>query len=259
MPLFNSVVELADAYMQLTVPSFEFPRDVIPPSVHFVGTPPIIPNQAPLPPWAHELDGSRKVVLVTQGTVANHNFGLLIAPDPRGTCKRARRARRRHRRRPPGRGDTRPNSLQRAARELFAVRMVAAEGRRVRHQWRLWQRQPGHELWNPARHGRADGRQGRRQCARRMVRRRHRSRNQRADAGGAARSRSGPCSTNPAIACALRKWPTSSPRSTHDPRSLGSSIKSPSMSRPELSCNAAAQWSLREVGAPPANDAPDQH
>jgi len=48
--------------------------------VHFVGTPPIIPGQAPLPPWAHELDGSRKVVLVTQGTVANHNFELLIAP-----------------------------------------------------------------------------------------------------------------------------------------------------------------------------------
>jgi MGT family glycosyltransferase len=78
-PPFDSGVELADAYMQLTVPSFEFPRD-LPPSVHFVGTPPMIPNQAPLPLWAHELDGSRKVVLVTQGTVANHNFGLLIGP-----------------------------------------------------------------------------------------------------------------------------------------------------------------------------------
>jgi len=77
--LFDSVVELADAYMQLTVPSFEFPRD-IPPSVNFVGTPPIIPNQVPLPSWAHELDGSRKIVLVTQGTVANHDFGLLVAP-----------------------------------------------------------------------------------------------------------------------------------------------------------------------------------
>src|SRR5260370_24929165 len=79
MPLFDSVVELADAYLQLTVPSFEFPRD-IPPSVHFVGALPIIPNQAPLPSWAHELDGSSKVVLVTQGTVANHDFGLLIQP-----------------------------------------------------------------------------------------------------------------------------------------------------------------------------------
>jgi UDP:flavonoid glycosyltransferase YjiC (YdhE family) len=79
VPLFHSVVELADAYMQLSVPGFEFPR-VIPPTVHFVGTPPMIPGQVPLPPWAHELDGSCKVVLVTQGTVANHNFELLIAP-----------------------------------------------------------------------------------------------------------------------------------------------------------------------------------
>jgi UDP:flavonoid glycosyltransferase YjiC (YdhE family) len=79
MPMFDSVVELADAYLQLTVPSFEFPRS-FPASVHFVGRPPIIPHQAPLPLWANELDGSRKVVLVTQGTLANHNFGLLIAP-----------------------------------------------------------------------------------------------------------------------------------------------------------------------------------
>ncbi|UWU74780.1 glycosyltransferase [Bradyrhizobium huanghuaihaiense] len=79
MPLFHSVVALADAYLQLSVPSFEFPRE-IPSSVHFVGTPPIIANQVPPPPWAEDLDGSRKVVLVTQGTVANHNFNLLVAP-----------------------------------------------------------------------------------------------------------------------------------------------------------------------------------
>ena len=79
MTFFDSVVALADAYLQLTVPSFEFPRR-FPPSVQFIGALPIIPNQAPLPSWAHELDGSRKVVLVTQGTVANHDFGLLIAP-----------------------------------------------------------------------------------------------------------------------------------------------------------------------------------
>jgi UDP:flavonoid glycosyltransferase YjiC (YdhE family) len=77
--MFDSVVALADAYMQLTVPGFEFPRP-IPSTVSFIGTLPIVPNQAPLPPWARELDGSRKVVLVTQGTVANHNFGLLVAP-----------------------------------------------------------------------------------------------------------------------------------------------------------------------------------
>jgi MGT family glycosyltransferase len=79
LPLFHSVIELADVYLQLSVPGFEFRRK-FPPAVQFVGTPPIIPGQAALPPWAHELDGSRKVVLVTQGTVANHNFELLVAP-----------------------------------------------------------------------------------------------------------------------------------------------------------------------------------
>jgi MGT family glycosyltransferase len=77
--LIDSTVGLADAFLQLSVPGFEFPRD-IPRSVHFVGTPPIIPNQVAPPSWAHELDGSRKVVLVTQGTVANHNFNLLVGP-----------------------------------------------------------------------------------------------------------------------------------------------------------------------------------
>ena len=37
MTVFDSVVELADAYMQMTVPSFEFPRD-IPPSKRHVPT-----------------------------------------------------------------------------------------------------------------------------------------------------------------------------------------------------------------------------
>jgi MGT family glycosyltransferase len=77
--LFEAVVEIADAYLQLSVPGFEYPRD-IPATVHFVGTPPIMPNQVPLPSWARDLDGSRKVVLVTQGTVANHDFDLLVRP-----------------------------------------------------------------------------------------------------------------------------------------------------------------------------------
>jgi UDP:flavonoid glycosyltransferase YjiC (YdhE family) len=79
--LFESAVELADAYMQLSVPGFEFHR-ALPPSVRFIGALPIVANQAPLPPWAPDLDGQRKVVLVTQGTVANHDFGLLVSPTP---------------------------------------------------------------------------------------------------------------------------------------------------------------------------------
>jgi len=78
--LFHTMVALPDAYLQLTVPSFEFPRRKLPASVHFIGTPPIIPGQAPLPPWAHELDGSCKVVLVTQGTLSNFDFSQLVEP-----------------------------------------------------------------------------------------------------------------------------------------------------------------------------------
>lgn len=78
--LFESSVALADAYMQPTVPDFEFPR-VLPASVRFVGALPIVPNQAPLPPWADEVvEGTRKVVLVSQGTVANDDLGKLVAP-----------------------------------------------------------------------------------------------------------------------------------------------------------------------------------
>jgi UDP:flavonoid glycosyltransferase YjiC (YdhE family) len=56
------------------------PRRALAPSVHFVGPLPITPNQAPIPPWAQDLDGSRKVVLVTQGTLTNDDFSELVLP-----------------------------------------------------------------------------------------------------------------------------------------------------------------------------------
>ena len=77
--LFESAIELADAHLQPTVPGFEFPR-ALPSSVQFIGALPIVPNQAALPHWADELERKRKVVLVSQGTVANHDLGLLVAP-----------------------------------------------------------------------------------------------------------------------------------------------------------------------------------
>jgi hypothetical protein len=48
MTLFESVVELADAYMQMTVPSFEFPR-ATPPSVYFIGALPYHSESSPAP------------------------------------------------------------------------------------------------------------------------------------------------------------------------------------------------------------------
>lgn len=78
--LFESPVELADGYLQLSVQGFEYPRATLPPSVTFVGALPIVPNQHALPTWASELDGKRKVVFVTQGTIANRDFGMLVGP-----------------------------------------------------------------------------------------------------------------------------------------------------------------------------------
>ncbi|ABI91785.1 glycosyltransferase, MGT family protein [Burkholderia ambifaria AMMD] len=78
--LCDLVVALPDVFMQLTVPEFEFPRTDLPASVRFIGALPIEANQVPLPSWASELTGDRKVVLVTQGTVANHDFRVLVAP-----------------------------------------------------------------------------------------------------------------------------------------------------------------------------------
>ena len=87
MNIFDASVRLPDAFMQLTVPGFEYPRQNLPPSVRFVGTPKIVPNQVPLPSWAAELDGRRKVVLVTQGTFSNHDLGQLVTPALRALAQ----------------------------------------------------------------------------------------------------------------------------------------------------------------------------
>jgi len=78
---FMGSAALADALVQFTVPSFEYPRSDLPETVHFVG--PVsrtTPSTTPLPEWWGDLDGTRPVVHVTQGTVANTDFGELIDP-----------------------------------------------------------------------------------------------------------------------------------------------------------------------------------
>ena len=78
---FLNYPSLADAIVQFTVPSFEYPRRDLPETVHFVGpVSRINASTTPLPDWWDELDGSRPVVHVTQGTVANMNYDELIAP-----------------------------------------------------------------------------------------------------------------------------------------------------------------------------------
>lgn len=68
----------ADVLVQFTVPEFEYERPGLPDTVHFVG--PVSRSRAssaPLPEWWADLKRGRKVVHVTQGTVANSEWNLI--------------------------------------------------------------------------------------------------------------------------------------------------------------------------------------
>ncbi len=71
-------VHAADIYLQSTVPSFEYPRSDLPASVRFVGAARQNGVDAWTPPaWWPDLTEGRRVVLVTQGTVATDPDDLI--------------------------------------------------------------------------------------------------------------------------------------------------------------------------------------
>lgn len=70
----------ADAIVQFTDPEFEYPRSDAPATLHFAGPISASGSTAPLPEWWGDLDGARPVVHVTQGTMANKDFGQLVGP-----------------------------------------------------------------------------------------------------------------------------------------------------------------------------------
>jgi UDP:flavonoid glycosyltransferase YjiC (YdhE family) len=80
MPYFDALVALHDIFLQPCVPDFEYPRRDLPESVHFIGALPPVPAQASTPDIAADLQTDKRVVLVTQGTIANFDLGQLIAP-----------------------------------------------------------------------------------------------------------------------------------------------------------------------------------
>jgi len=68
---FNAALDRYRLYLQATVPMFEYPRSDLPDKVRFIG--PLLPEGGrdfEPPEWWPELSDERKVVLVTQGTVA---------------------------------------------------------------------------------------------------------------------------------------------------------------------------------------------
>jgi MGT family glycosyltransferase len=76
----HSIAILPDLFLQPTVPGFEYDFGRLPPNLRFVGLLPAPKAESALPEWWHERDRSKPVVLVTQGTLANADFGELVEP-----------------------------------------------------------------------------------------------------------------------------------------------------------------------------------
>lgn len=75
----------SDGVIQFSVEGFEYPRSDLTTPVHFVG--PVsrsAPNAGELPIWWDDLDGTRPIVHVSQGTIANNDIEELLMPTIRG-------------------------------------------------------------------------------------------------------------------------------------------------------------------------------
>ncbi|WP_150462355.1 nucleotide disphospho-sugar-binding domain-containing protein [Nesterenkonia ebinurensis] len=75
---------LLDRFLQLSPSEFEYPRSDLAANTVFIGALPPTVSDAPEPSWWHELDGTRPVVHVTQGTIDNRDFDRLVRPTIAG-------------------------------------------------------------------------------------------------------------------------------------------------------------------------------
>jgi len=86
LPCFatDAVITLPDVYFQLGVPALEYDR-ALPSAIRFVGALPAPAPDRPLPHWWDDLEAARaagrKIVMVTQGTIANADLGQLVLPS----------------------------------------------------------------------------------------------------------------------------------------------------------------------------------
>ncbi|WP_306437199.1 nucleotide disphospho-sugar-binding domain-containing protein [Methylobacterium gnaphalii] len=86
--LTQSIAILPDAFLQPSVPGFEYDFGKLPKGLRFVGLLPSGQPKMPLPDWWDELDPGKPIVLVTQGTLANSNFGELVEPVLKALAER---------------------------------------------------------------------------------------------------------------------------------------------------------------------------
>jgi UDP:flavonoid glycosyltransferase YjiC (YdhE family) len=77
LPFFEQISPFL--YLSPSIPEFEYPRSDLPPQVHFTGAllSPAAAEFTP-PSWWKDLDGSKPVIHVTQGTVTTNPAELLV-------------------------------------------------------------------------------------------------------------------------------------------------------------------------------------
>ena len=82
--ILDAMTLLTDRYLQLTIPSLEYPRSDAPTGLRFVGAlAPGSQESSVLPEWWPDVLRAERVVVVTQGTISNKNYGELIEPTLR--------------------------------------------------------------------------------------------------------------------------------------------------------------------------------
>lgn len=79
-PFILDLTPRFDRLLQLGPREFEYPLTDLLPGVRFVGRPAGTLSEVPLPVWWDDLDDGRRIVHVTQGTLANADLGTLVAP-----------------------------------------------------------------------------------------------------------------------------------------------------------------------------------
>lgn len=81
--IFDGFVSLPDQFLQLSIADLEYHRTDAPDGLRFVGALTPAPSAFEPPPWWARVVEARKVVAVTQGTIANRDLDELIVPTLR--------------------------------------------------------------------------------------------------------------------------------------------------------------------------------
>jgi MGT family glycosyltransferase len=86
-PFLESMSILPDLYLHPGIASFQYGAHSSNSPVHYIGRLSLPPGAHPLPDWWQELDESKRLVLVTQGTIATRDFGQLVGPALQGLAE----------------------------------------------------------------------------------------------------------------------------------------------------------------------------